>query len=172
MLRFGILTVSDRSAQGIRADASGPALKEAIQAQNWTVTHQLVVPDEMAEIMNALIRWCDSENIDIILTTGGTGFAPRDVTPEATRAVIERLAPGLTEAMLIESLKITPHAMLSRAVAGIRGTTLIINLPGSPKAAIENFQIVLRVLPHAIDLIQNRASAETGHHLSPSKKQG
>ena len=172
MLRFGILTVSDRSAQGIRADASGPALKESIQAQNWTVTHQLVVPDEMAEIMNALIRWCDSENIDIILTTGGTGFAPRDVTPEATRAVIERLAPGLTEAMLIESLKITPHAMLSRAVAGIRGTTLIINLPGSPKAAIENFQIVLPVLPHAIDLIQNRSSAETGHHLSPSNKQG
>jgi len=122
--------------------------------------------------MNALIRWCDSENIDIILTTGGTGFAPRDVTPEATRAVIERLAPGLTEAMLIESLKITPHAMLSRAVAGIRGTTLIINLPGSPKAAIENFQIVLPVLPHAIDLIQNKSSAETGHHLSPSKKQG
>jgi len=172
MLRFGILTISDRSAQGIRADASGPALKEAIQAQNWTVTHQLVVPDETAEIMNALIRWCDSENIDIILTTGGTGFAPRDVTPEATRAVIERLAPGLTEAMLIESLKITPHAMLSRAVAGIRGTTLIINLPGSPKAAIENFQIVLPVLPHAIDLIQNRSSAETGHHLSPSNKQG
>ena len=172
MLRVGILTVSDRSAQGIRADASGPVLKEAIQAQNWMVTHQLVVPDEMAEIMNALIRWCDSENIDIILTTGGTGFAPRDVTPEATRAVIERLAPGLTEAMLIESLKITPHAMLSRAVAGIRGTTLIINLPGSPKAAIENFQIVLPVLPHAIDLIQNKSSAETGHHLSPSKKQG
>ncbi len=172
MLRVAILTVSDRSAQGIRADASGPALKEAIQAQNWKVTHQLVVPDEMAEIMNALIRWCDSENIDIILTTGGTGFAPRDVTPEATRAVIERLAPGLTEAMLIESLKITPHAMLSRAVAGIRGTTLIINLPGSPKAAIENFQIVLPVLPHAIDLIQNKASAEIGHHLSPSNKQG
>jgi len=107
---------------------------------------------------------CDSGCIDIILTTGGTGFGPRDITPEATHAVVDRLAPGLSEAILIESLKITPYAMISRAIAGIRKQTLIVNFPGSPKGASEAFQIILPVLPHAIDLLQSKPSAETGHN--------
>jgi molybdenum cofactor synthesis domain-containing protein len=110
-----------------------------------------------------LIEWADSGEVDIILTTGGTGFAPRDITPEATRAVIERDAPGLAETMRAESLKKTPHAMLSRAVAGIRGRTLIVNLPGSPKGALENMQTILPVLPHAVQLLTGDPGSEASH---------
>jgi len=137
-IRFGILTLSDRSARGERADASGPALTRLIQAENWIVSKEAILPDNESAIRKILIEWADSNNMDVILTTGGTGFAPRDVTPEATRAVIDREAPGLAEAMRATSLKITPHAMLSRIVTGIRKKTLIINLPGSPKGAVEN----------------------------------
>ena len=132
-LRFAILTVSDRSARGERPDLSGPALADLIAAQGWQVVRQAVVPDERVVLQETMSTWVDQDDLDILLTTGGTGFSLRDITPEATRAVIEREAPGLVEAMRQESLKVTPHAMLSRAVAGIRGKVLIINLPGSPK---------------------------------------
>jgi molybdopterin adenylyltransferase len=162
-IRFGILTLSDRSADGKRADASGPALADLIRAQNWSVAKQAILPDDESAIRAALIEWADSGEVDVILTTGGTGFAPRDITPEATRAVIEREAPGLAEAMRAESIKKTPHAMLSRAVAGIRGRTLIVNLPGSPKGAVENLQTILPVLPHAVQLLTDDPRSETSH---------
>ncbi|MBI5951720.1 MAG: MogA/MoaB family molybdenum cofactor biosynthesis protein [Chloroflexi bacterium] len=162
-MRFGILTLSDRSAKGERADASGPALADLIRARGWSVAKQLILPDDESAIRAALTEWADSGDVDIILTTGGTGFAPRDVTPEATRKVIQREAPGLAETMRAESLKKTPHAMLSRAVAGIRGRTLIVNLPGSPKGAVENLQTVLSVLPHAIQLLADDPDSEKSH---------
>ncbi|MBE0669554.1 MAG: MogA/MoaB family molybdenum cofactor biosynthesis protein [Anaerolineales bacterium] len=162
-MRFGILTLSDRSSRGEREDASGPALALLIRAQNWSVVKEHILPDEESAIRTILAEWADSGNFDIILTTGGTGFAPRDVTPEATRAVIQRDAPGLAEVMRAESLKKTPHAMLSRAIAGIRGRTLIINLPGSPKGAVENLQTVIPVLPHAVQLLKDDPFSEASH---------
>ena len=163
MLRFAILTVSDRSARGEREDLSGPALAEAVRARGWEVAHTTILPDDLPTLRDTLARWADSDAYDVILTTGGTGFAPRDVTPEATLAVVERLAPGLAEAMRAASLQITPHAMLSRAVAGIRGQTLIVNLPGSPKAAVENLEVIAPVLPHAVKLLRGDQSAEKEH---------
>ena len=163
MLRFGVLTVSDRSARGERPDTSGPALVELIKSQGWEVTHTDILPDDQGILRESLAAWADRGDADIILTTGGTGFAPRDITPEATRAVIEREAPGLVEAMRSASGAKSPHAMLSRAVAGIRGKVLIINLPGSPKAAVENLQVVLPALEHAVQLLQEDPNAEAGH---------
>jgi molybdenum cofactor synthesis domain-containing protein len=162
-IRFGILTLSDRSARGERADASGPALADLIQAEGWSVARQDIFPDEESAIRAKLVFWADSGELDVILTTGGTGFAPRDVTPEATRDVIDREAPGLAEAMRAASLKITPHAMLSRVVAGIRKKTLIINLPGSPKGAVENLQVIIPVLPHAVQLLRDDPASESTH---------
>lgn len=162
-LRIGILTVSDRSSRGERTDASGPALVEIIQTKGWDVAETLIVPDDLDVLRDTLILWVDSGDMDIILTTGGTGFAPRDITPEATRTVVDKLAPGLAEAMRIASLQITPHAMLSRAIAGIRGRVLIVNLPGSPKAARENLQVILPVLGHAVQLLCDSPEAEASH---------
>lgn len=162
-IRFGILTLSDRSARGERADSSGPALANLIQAEGWSVAKQALLPDEESAIRELLISWADSGELDVILTTGGTGFSPRDVTPEATRAVIEREAPGLAEAMRAASLKITPHAMLSRVVTGIRRKTLIVNLPGSPKGAVENLQVITPVLPHAVQLLHEDPASESTH---------
>jgi len=162
-LRIGILTVSDRSARGERPDRSGPALAEVVADQGWQVVCQEIVADDLLALRDILAVWADSGEMDVILTTGGTGFARRDVTPEATQAVIERAAPGLAEAMRAASLKITPHAMLSRATAGIRKRTVIINLPGSPKAAVENLEVVLPVLPHAVQLLVDDPRAEEGH---------
>jgi len=162
-IRFGILTLSDRSARGERADLSGPALADLVRAQSWSVTKQAILPDDESAIRAQLTAWADSGEVDVILTTGGTGFAPRDVTPEATRAVIQREAPGIAEAMRSASLAKTTHAMLSRSVAGMRGKTLIINLPGSPKGALENFQVVIPTLEHAIQLLKEDPSAEAGH---------
>jgi len=162
-IRFGILTLSDRSAGGERADTSGLALARLVQAEGWSVTKQAILPDDESAIRATLIKWVDSSEIDVILTTGGTGFSPRDVTPEATRAVIDRESPGLAEAMRAASLKITPHAMLSRVVTGIRKKTLIINLPGSPKGAVENLQVVLPVLEHAVQLLQDDPASEAAH---------
>jgi molybdenum cofactor synthesis domain-containing protein len=159
-IRFGILTLSDRSSRGEREDASGPALARLIQAENWSVTKQTLLPDDESAIRSILSEWADSGELDVILTTGGTGFAPRDVTPEATRAVIDREASGLAETMRAASLKITPHAMLSRIVTGIRKRTLIINLPGSPKGAVENLQVIIPVLEHAVRLLQD---LDSGH---------
>jgi len=169
ILNVGILTASDRSSRGERADLSGPALVEMMREKGWHVAETLIVPDDVDILRDTLILWADSGDVDLILTTGGTGFAPRDLTPEATRLVVDKLAPGLTEAMRAESLKITPHAMLSRAVAGIRGRVLIINLPGSPKAARENLQIVFPVLKHAVQLLQDDPAAESGHHHESEK---
>ncbi len=162
-LRFGILTVSDRSAAGEREDLSGPALVAAVEGAGWQVSRKAVVPDDFQQIAEILMDWSDSGDCNVILTTGGTGFSPRDITPEATSSVIERDAPGLAEAMRAGSLQITPHAMLSRAKAGIRGKTLIINLPGSPKGALENFRIVAPVLGHGVQLLENDQQAEAGH---------
>ena len=162
-LSFGILTVSDRSAQAERPDLSGPALVELITAQGWIVGRTAIVADDLPALRKVLSDWADGAGLDVILTTGGTGFSPRDVTPEATRLVIDREAPGLVEAMRLESLKITPHGMLSRAVAGMRGKVLIINLPGSPRAAMQNLQVILPVLPHAVELLHDRPEAERHH---------
>ena len=162
-LRVGILTLSDRSSRGERADSSGPALAALLQTGGWSVTKRALLPDDESAIRATLSEWADSGELDVILTTGGTGFAPRDVTPEATRAVIEREAPGLAEAMRAASLQVTPHAMLSRIVAGIRKQTLILNLPGSPKGAVENLQVVLPVLPHAVQLLREDPRSESTH---------
>lgn len=163
IIRFGLLTLSDRSSRGDREDSSGPALARLIQAEGWSVTKQQILPDEESAIRAVLTEWSDGGGLDVILTTGGTGFSLRDVTPEATKAVIQREAPGLTEVMRAESLKKTPHAMLSRAIAGIRGRTLIINLPGSPKGAVENLQTILPVLSHAVQLLQDDPASESSH---------
>lgn len=162
-LRIAILTISDRSSRGQREDISGPALQAVVEEQDWEVGAMEVIPDELQVIQDKLIEWADEGTVDVILTTGGTGFARRDVTPEATLAVIDRQAPGLAEAMRAESLKITHHAMLSRAAAGMRGQTLIVNLPGSPKGAVENLQVILPVFPHAVQILQDDPTAEEGH---------
>jgi molybdenum cofactor synthesis domain-containing protein len=151
MFRVGILTISDKGAAGERADGSGPELQRLLDPQLYEVSHYQVVPDDWGAIVAALVAWSDAEGLDLILTSGGTGFSPRDITPEATLSVADRLAPGLPEAMRAASLTKTPHAMLSRGVAALRGATLIINLPGSPKGARENLAVVLPALPHALE---------------------
>jgi molybdopterin adenylyltransferase len=162
-LRIGILTLSDRSARGEREDESGPAVARLVRAGGWSVLKQAILPDDESQIRAALTEWADSGELDVILTTGGSGFAPRDVTPEATRAVLDREAPGLAEAMRAASLKITPHAMLSRIVAGIRKQTLIINLPGSPKGSVENLEVIMPVIPHAVQLLGEDPESEKTH---------
>ena len=162
-IKFAILTVSDRSSSGTREDRSGPLLQQAVIDSGWEVKQTDIVSDEFPEIVDKLQTWSDSGEINVILTTGGTGFSSRDVTPEATNAVVDRQAPGLAEAMRAGSLTITPHAMLSRSEAGIRKNTLIINLPGSPKGALENFRIVAPVLAHAVQLLEDDSGAEDTH---------
>jgi molybdenum cofactor synthesis domain-containing protein len=162
-LRFGILTISDRSSRGERPDLSGPALVELVKVQGWQVIRSAILPDDLDNLRETLSSWADSGGIDVLITTGGTGFAPRDITPEATRLVIEREAPGLAEAMRLESIKNTPHSMLSRSVAGIRGRVIIINLPGNPKGAVESLKVVLPVLVHAVELLQEDPDAERDH---------
>lgn len=156
MIRVAILTVSDSSAAGLRPDISGPETRRVCEEHGWTVAGARVVPDNLGEIASQLIEWAGSEEISLILTTGGTGIAARDVTPEATASVLERELPGIAEAMRAEGRKKTKFSVLSRAMAGIRGSTLIINLPGSPKGAVESLNAVADVIPHAIDLISGR----------------
>lgn len=162
-MRFGIITLSDRSSRGEREDLSGPALASFLQTENCPVLRQLILPDDESALRQTLIDWADSDELDIILTTGSTGFAPRDIAPEATRAVIQKEAPGLAELMRAESLKKTKHAALSRAIAGIRARTIIVNLPGSPKGAVENLQFIFPVLPHAVQLLHDDPNSEASH---------
>lgn len=165
-MKVGILIVSDRASLGQYQDRSGPlAAATLADRTGWQIIHQAVVPDEINDIIRVLTDWCDS-GTNLILTSGGTGFAPRDITPEATRSVIEREAPGISEALRAESLKITRHAMLSRGVAGIRGKTLIINLPGSPKAVQESLDVLLPVLPHALELLVDAPDSESHHRTA------
>jgi len=154
MITVGVLTISDSGAQGTRQDTSGDTIRSmVVRLPDARVSAGAIIPDERPLIEATLCAWCDEEHLNLILTTGGTGLAPRDVTPEATRAVIEREAPGIAEAMRAESLKFTPFGMLSRGVAGVRRRTLIINLPGSPKAVKECLDSILPVLPHALNLL-------------------
>jgi molybdopterin adenylyltransferase len=152
--RAVVITVSDRGARGEREDGSGPEIARLIQTMGIEIVGRQIIPDEKEMIRLALIEWSDGEKTDLILTTGGTGVSPRDVTPDATREVIEREIPGMAEAMRHQSLTLTPHAMISRAIAGIRGRTLIINLPGSPKGARENLSVILPALLHAVEKIK------------------
>ena len=156
MFKAAVLTVSDRSFRGERPDEGGPLVVEILKNAGYAVAETAIVPDEQGRIEAALRQWCDREPVDLIVTTGGTGFAPRDVTPEATIAVCDRLTPGIPEAMRYASLRVTPRAMLSRAQAGIRGGTLIVNLPGSPKAARENLEAVLPALAHGLEMLSGR----------------
>lgn len=153
MFKAAVLTVSDRSSQGQRPDAAGPLVEELLKGAGYDVVQTMIVPDEGARIEAALRQWSDREPVDLIVTTGGTGFSPRDVTPEATIAVCQRLTPGIPEAMRYASMQVTPRGMLSRAAAGIRGKTLIVNLPGSPKAAKKNLEAVLPTLAHGLEML-------------------
>ena len=153
MVRVAIVTVSDRSARGEREDESGPALADAVTAAGGEVCSRSVVADELADIQSELVRLADVERVPLVLTTGGTGFAPRDVTPEATQAAIERPAPGLAEHARAATTEKTRFAILSRGVAGIRGRTLFINLPGSPRGALQTFEALAPVLPHALSVL-------------------
>lgn len=153
-ITVGVLTISDGAAHGARQDVSGETIRAMVaQLPEGQVTISAIVPDEQEEIAATLRNWSDERRLNLILTTGGTGMAPRDVTPEATRSVIEREAQGIAEAIRFNSLRYTPMAMLSRGLAGVRGRTLIINFPGSPKAVKECMEYILQVLPHAVNLL-------------------
>jgi molybdenum cofactor synthesis domain-containing protein len=166
MLNFGILTISDKGWRGERSDESGEAIKDRLSLLDSDVVKYEVVPDEMDTITRKLIEWADKGSLDIILTTGGTGLGPRDITPEATLATVDKVAPGFVEAMRAETFEKTPFAILSRAVAGIRGRCLIINLPGSPKAVRECLEVVLPVIPHAVEIIKG----EVTEHSTESRE--
>ncbi len=157
MIRVGILTVSDRSARGERVDTTQEAIREVLKKGPFEVAAYEVVPDEPAQIRRVLRLWADQLGLELILTNGGTGLAPRDHTPEATREVLDKEVPGLAELMRLEGLKKTPMAALSRGVAGVRGKSLIVNLPGSPKGAAESLAALLPVIPHALETITGRS---------------
>ena len=158
MIQAAIVTVSDSAVAGTREDRSGPALRERMEALGWSVGATELVPDEADQIASMLRRIADSGAVSVILTTGGTGVALRDVTPEATRSVIDREVPGLGELMRSEGRKSTPKAVLSRAIAGTRGRILIVNLPGSPKGAVESFDAIASLVPHIVDLLEGRTA--------------
>lgn len=154
IIRTGILTVSDKGSKGEREDLTSKSIENSLNKEQYNVLYYKIVPDEIASIERELIYMCDELKLDLVLTNGGTGFSQRDVTPEATLKVIKKHAPGIGEAMRYYSLSITPKAMLSRAMAGIRDNTLIINLPGSPKGAKENLGFILDALPHGVEILK------------------
>jgi molybdopterin adenylyltransferase len=156
MFTLGIITVSDRSSQGKRDDSSGLVIESCLSNYPVKLVSYVVVPDELEEIEDALLKMVDQERVDLIFTTGGTGFSPRDITPEATKKVVEREVPGIPEAMRAMGMQITKRAMLSRAVAGIRKNSLIVNLPGSPKAVRENLSFVLPDIFHGLEVLKGR----------------
>ncbi|NMB44054.1 MAG: MogA/MoaB family molybdenum cofactor biosynthesis protein [Clostridiales bacterium] len=158
MYKVGIITASDKGASGERIDKSSEVIREIVENQGWTVTEYVVLPDEKEVLENTMTDWCDNKKIDLLLTTGGTGFAKRDITPEATMAVAEKLVPGIGEAMRYYSLKITNRAILSRGIAAIRKSTLIINLPGSPKSVKENLEAVIDGLDHGLAILKGQDS--------------
>ena len=161
MISVGILTISDKGSRGEREDRSGPVIRDIMETIGADVAETAIVPDEREAIAGKLAAWADGGVMDVILTTGGTGLARRDVTPEATLSVIDRAVPGITEAMRAVSLAKTPMAVLSRAVAGLRGDCLIINLPGSPKAVTECLEAVLPAIPHAVEIIRGEVTEHT-----------
>ncbi|HNV57918.1 MAG TPA: MogA/MoaB family molybdenum cofactor biosynthesis protein [Smithellaceae bacterium] len=154
MFSAGIITVSDKGSQGKREDKSGPVIAELLAGAAVSIKRTMIIPDEIDQIAQAIVQLADVERLDLILTTGGTGVSPRDLTPDATLKVLDREIPGMAEAMRASSMKVTPHAMISRAVAGIRGRSLIINLPGSPRGAKENLSVVMPALAHTMEKIQ------------------
>jgi molybdopterin adenylyltransferase len=156
MITVAVITVSDSVVAGTREDLSGPAVRERLESFGWTVSAVELVPDESLQIAEAVRNLANSGDFSVILTTGGTGVALRDVTPEATRSVIEREIPGLGELMRFEGQKFTSHAVLSRGLAGVRGRTLIVNLPGSPKGAVESLDAIAKLIPHVVDLLEGR----------------
>ncbi|MBP1744734.1 MAG: molybdenum cofactor synthesis domain containing protein [Firmicutes bacterium] len=158
MIRTAVLTMSDKGSRGEREDLTGPAIMDMIKDGGFEIVHYKMIPDDFDTIVKELLYLCDELKVELVLTNGGTGFSKRDITPEATMKVIERNVPGIAEAMRLKSLQITPKAMLSRAASGIRGGTLIVNLPGSPKAAKENLEFIMPALPHGIDILTGRDS--------------
>jgi len=166
MFNLGILTISDKGSQGQRYDESGKAIRNSPLVLGNSVLKYEVIPDEVDIIANKLAEWADEGKVDIILTTGGTGLGPRDVTPEATLSIIDKVAPGFTEAMRTQTFNVTPFAILSRAVAGVRGKCLIINLPGSPKAVRECLEIISPTIPHAVEILRGEV---TEHATEPGR---
>lgn len=158
MISTAILTISDKGSRNEREDTTGPSINNTLPKDKYSIDYYKIVPDELDLIEKELLYLCDTLKVNLILTNGGTGFSKRDVTPEATLAVIEKQVPGIPEAMRSESLKITPKAMLSRAISGIRKNTLIINLPGSPKGAVENLEVALSAIPHGIEILTGNSS--------------
>ncbi len=169
MLKFGILTISDKGSRGQRHDESGMTIRDRLSLLGSAVVKYEIVPDEMDIITGKLAEWADEGDVDVILTTGGTGLSPRDVTPEATLAAVDRVVPGLAETIRAETFKKTPFAILSRAMAGIRGRCLIINLPGSTRAVRECLEVVLPVIPHAVGIITGEV---TEHSTEPREGTG
>ena len=167
-----VITISDKGARGERVDTSGPAICAILESKGWNIAYTSIIPDEKEQIKTELVRCADEMKINLVLTTGGTGFSPRDITPEATLEVVERRTPGIPEAMRAESLRITPKGCLSRSEAGIRGRTLIINLPGSEKAAKENLMAVIDPVEHGLEMLLGSGSADCGepHHHHHKKK--
>lgn len=165
MINLGILTISDKGWRGERDDKSGQAIKESLSRLNSSLLKYEVIPDEASIIAAKLAEWADEGSLDIILTTGGTGLAERDVTPEATLSILDKIVPGLAEAMRARTAEVTPFAVLSRAVAGLRKKCLIINLPGSTKAVTECLEVILQVIPHALEIIKG----EVTEHITPGK---